>query len=126
VTIDSIVAVVDDESPVRTMLGRVLRMAGYRVTPFAAGEDLLASLQVQPLACVVLDVHMPGLTGLEVHARLRAARCDVPVVFITASDDAEIDTAARKLAARLLRKPFSSDELVQAVGVAIADHRAGA
>jgi len=69
---------------------------------------------------------MPGLTGLEVHARLRAARCDVPVVFITASDDAEIDTAARKLAARLLRKPFSSDEHVQAVGVAIADHRAGA
>jgi FixJ family two-component response regulator len=126
VTIDSIVAVVDDESPVRTMLGRVLRMAGYRVMPFAAGEDLLASLQVQPLACVVLDVHMPGLTGLEVHARLRAARCDVPVVFITASDYAEIDTAARKLAARLLRKPFSSDELVQAVGVAIADHRAGA
>ena len=123
---DSIVAVVDDESPVRTMLGRELRLAGYRVTPFAAGEDLLASLQVQPLACVVLDVHMPGLMGLEVHARLRAARCDVPVVFITASDDAELDTATRNLAARLLRKPFSSDDLVRAVGVAIADHQAGA
>jgi FixJ family two-component response regulator len=75
---------------------------------------------------VVLDVHMPGLTGLEVHARLRAARCDVPVVFITASDDAELDTATRRLAARLLRKPFSSDDLVRAVGVAIADHQADA
>jgi FixJ family two-component response regulator len=123
---DLIVAVVDDEPPLRTMLGRVLRMAGYRVALFAAGEELLAALQSQPLACVVLDVHMPGLTGLEVHARLRAARCDVPVIFVTASDDAELDGATRKLAASLLRKPFSSDELVRAVGVAIADHQVGA
>jgi len=123
---DLIVAVVDDEPPVRTMLGRVLRMAGYQVTPFAAGEDLLASLPSGLPACVVLDIQMPGLTGLEVHARLRAARCDVPVIFITASDDAELDSAARKLAASLLRKPFSSDDLVRAVGVAIAAHQAGA
>jgi FixJ family two-component response regulator len=117
---DLIVAVVDDESPVRTMLGRVLRIAGYRVALFAAGEEFLESLQSQPLACVLLDIHMPGLTGLEVHARMRAARCDAPVIFITASDDADLDGATRKLAARLLRKPFSSDELLTAVGAVIA------
>ena len=120
-----IVAVVDDEAPVRTMLGRALSIAGYRVMPFAAGEDLLASLRVQPLACVVLDVHMPGLTGLEVHARLRAARCEVPVVFISASDDGEISGSTRRLAAQLLRKPFSCDDLVNSVAAAIADHQHG-
>jgi FixJ family two-component response regulator len=117
---DSIVAVVDDEAPVRTMLGRVLRMGGYRVASFAAGEDLLASWQSQLLACVVLDIHMPGLTGLEVHERLRAAQCDVPVVFITASDDTELDSATRKLAASLLRKPFSSEDLLNAIAAAMA------
>jgi FixJ family two-component response regulator len=122
---EPIVAVVDDESPLRTMLGRVLRLAGYRVTTFASGEDFLASLVGPPPACVILDIHMPGLSGLDVHARMRAASIVTPVVFMTASDDATLDGLTRKLAAHLLRKPFPSDELLQVVGSAIANPSAG-
>jgi FixJ family two-component response regulator len=115
-----IVAVVDDESPVRTMLGRVLRLAGYRVTSFASGEDFLASLTGPPPACAVLDIHMPGLSGLDVHTRMRAAGIATPVVFMTASDDAALEGSTRKLAAHLLHKPFPSEEMVKVVAAAIA------
>ena len=119
-TIDPTVAVVDDEQPVRTMLGRALRLAGYRVAPFACGEDFLASLHALAPSCVVLDVHMPGLSGFDVHARMHAAGTVVPAVFMTASDESALDAAARKLNARLLRKPFAIDDLVSAVDAAIA------
>ena len=117
---DLFIAVVDDESPVRTMLGRLLRLADYHVTAFASGEDFLASLAAQLPACAILDIHMPGLSGLDVQSRLRAADIRVPVVFITASDDSSLDRSAAEVGAvRLLRKPFSSEELLEAVGIAL-------
>ena len=120
VSADPFIAVVDDESPVRTMLGRVLRLADYRVKAFASGEEFLASLTARLPACAILDVHMPGLSGFDVQARMRAARVDVPVVFITASDDLALDRLAHEAGTvGLLRKPFSSDELLEAVGAAL-------
>ena len=117
---DPIIAVVDEESPVRVMLGRLLRLADYRVTAFATGEAFLASLATQRPACVVLDIHMPGLSGFDVQARLRAAQIPIPVVFITASDDPALDRQAASLSAvRVLRKPFSSDELMAAINLAV-------
>jgi FixJ family two-component response regulator len=117
---DPFIAVVDDESPVRTMLGRVLRLADFRVNAFASGEEFLASLTARVPACAILDVHMPGLSGLDVHARMHAARIEVPVVFITASDDLALDSLALEAGAvGLLRKPFSSDDLLGAVGAAL-------
>ncbi|MDM0019382.1 response regulator transcription factor [Variovorax saccharolyticus] len=114
--IDPLIAVVDDESPMRTMLGRVLRLADYRVSSFASGEEFLASLDTQRPACVILDIHMPGLSGFEVQMRMQAADIRVPVVFITASDDAALARlAAEAKASCLLRKPFSSDELLEAI-----------
>lgn len=115
-----LIAVVDDEAPVRTMLGRVLRLADYRVSAFASGEEFLASLPGELPACVILDVHMPGLSGLDVQARLRAAELDVPVVFITASDDAALDHLAHRAGAVcMLRKPFSSKQLIEAIAAAL-------
>jgi FixJ family two-component response regulator len=77
-------------------------------------------------ACVILDIHMPGLSGLEVHAQLRAARMRIPVVFITASDDIALDRAAAEAnVVRLLRKPFSSDALLEAVGDALQSGATG-
>ena len=123
---DPFIAVVDDESPVRTMLGRLLRLADYRVASFASGEAFLASLGTQRPACVVLDIHMPGLSGLDVQSRMRAADIQVPVVFITASDDVALDRSAFMAGAvRLLRKPFSSDELLEAIGIALGSRNAG-
>ena len=117
---DPVIAVVDDESPVRIMLGRVLRLADYRVITFASGEEFLDSLTARLPACMILDVHMPGLSGLEVLSRMRAARIAIPVIFITASDDIALDRLALDArAVSLLRKPFSSDHLLEAVGRAL-------
>ncbi|MDM0034495.1 response regulator [Variovorax sp. J22P271] len=114
--IDPLIAVVDDESPMRTMLGRVLRLADYRVSTFESGEDFLASLDTLRPACVILDIHMPGLSGFEVQMRMQAADIRVPVVFITASDDAALARLAIEAnGSCLLRKPFSSDELLEAI-----------
>lgn len=118
-----LVAVVDDEAPVRIALGRLLRLADYQVTAFACGEEFLASLATGRPACVLLDVHMPGLTGFDVTKRMRAAQIEVPVIFITASDAQDIDQTASQCGARLLRKPFSNDVLLTAVEAAVACSR---
>ena len=113
------VAVVDDEAPVRIALGRLLRLADYKVGAFASGEEFLASLAISQPACVLLDVHMPGLTGFDVLERMRAAHIDIPVIFITASDARDVDQTASQSGARLLRKPFSNDVLLAAVEAAL-------
>ncbi len=113
------VAVVDDESPVRTALGRLLRLADYKVSAFASGDEFLQSLASGRPDCVLLDVHMPGLTGFDVIERMRSAGIDIPVVLITASDALDIDQRAAQSGARLLRKPFSNDVLLAAVEAAL-------
>ena len=124
---DPLIAVVDDEVAVRTALGRLLRLADYEVAAFASGEAFLASLATRVPACVVLDVHMPRLSGFDVQSRLSAAHPDVPAVFITASDDPALDQAVLRAGGKtLLRKPFSNDTLLDAVGAAIRARRRGA
>ena len=111
---------VDDEAPVRTMLGRILRLDGFAVTLYASGDAFLASLAAQTPACVILDVHMPGLTGFDVQSRLRATEAEIPAIFITASDDLSLDrTAAEAGGIALLRKPFTSKDLLAAVASAL-------
>lgn len=115
-----LVAVVDDESGVRTMLRRVLRQADYEVAAFASGEDFLDSLALRVPACVILDVHMPRLSGFDVKSRLRAMGCDVPAIFITASDDRTLDRSVLDAGGvLLLRKPFPSERLLEAVNAAL-------
>ena len=114
------IAVVDDEAPGRKALRRLLRLTDYDVAVFASGEDFLASIEARRPDCVVLDVHMPGLSGFDVQARLQAARADIPVIFITASDDPDLDRLVLEAGGRrLLRKPFSNDELLAAVDAAL-------
>jgi FixJ family two-component response regulator len=117
----SIIAVVDDEWSVRTMLGRVLRLAGYRVAAFSSGEDFMTSLATRLPECAIVDIHMSQMSGFDVQTRLLGAKRSVPVIFITASDDETLDVAARRLnVTRVLRKPFSSDELLAAVSAELA------
>ena len=120
------IAVVDDEAPVRTMLGRLLRLANYEVAAFGGGDEFLASLPHRRPDCIILDVHMPGLSGLDVQARLSAARIEIPAVFITGSDDVALDGKVQHAGGvKLLRKPFSNDELLQAIGLALARNSSG-
>jgi len=116
----SYVAVVDDEASVRTALGRLLRLADYEVAAFASGEAFLASVATRRPDCAIIDIHMEGLSGFETKAQLTAAYCDVPVVFITASDDAALGrSVADAGGVTLLRKPFSNDALIEAVDAAL-------
>lgn len=102
------------------MIGRLLRLEDYQVTAFGSGEEFLASLVARVPECVILDVHMPGLSGLEVQARLRAIDARIPAIFITASDDSTLDHAVQEAQGLgLLRKPFSRSALLGAVAVAL-------
>jgi len=108
--------VVDDDPSVRKALKRLLSSAGFNVEAFGSAEDVLKSSQ-QPLADgFVIDVRMPGMSGLELQRRLLAAGSRVPVIFITAHEDVEARTAAMEAgAAAFLQKPFDDRTLLEAV-----------
>ena len=101
-----IVAIVDDDASVRPSMLRLVRSFGYRAEAFSSGEELLASPIVAEAACLLLDVRMPGMDGLEVQRRLTEKGADIPIVFLTgrATDDEERQ-ARRGGAVAFLRKP---------------------
>jgi FixJ family two-component response regulator len=114
------VAVVDDETPVRTALGRLLRLAHYEVSLFASGEAFLESLEVQSPDCVVLDINMPGMSGLDVQRRLRSVSVAIPAIFITSSEDVALARVVLDAGgANWLRKPFSNHDLLEAIRTAL-------
>jgi len=114
--VNPLIAVVDDEASVRTMLRRALRLADYEVVDYASGEAFLQSLPGPVPTCLILDLHLQGLSGLAIEQRLRTRGLHIPFILITASDDPSIDAAAAEAGAvRLLRKPFSTDLLLAAV-----------
>jgi FixJ family two-component response regulator len=114
------VAVVDDEMPVRTALGRLLRLARYDVTLFASGEAFLESLDTHTPDCVVLDINLPGMSGVDVQRRLRSISVAIPAICITSAEDASIAREVLEAGATdLLRKPFSNHELLGAVRAAL-------
>lgn len=115
------VAIVDDEAPVRTALGRLLRLAHYDVTLFPSGEAFIESLETQTPDCVVLDINMPGMSGLDVQRRLRSVSIAIPAICITCSEDGSLVREALDAGAvNLLRKPFSNHELLGAIRAALA------
>jgi FixJ family two-component response regulator len=116
----AIVAVVDDEFPIRKALTRLLRSAQYEVETYASGPEFLKSLATRRPACLVLDIRMQGMTGFDVQAWLRDQRIDLPIVFITALDDRDdLAHAMEGGATALLRKPFGDEQLLAAVDAAI-------
>ena len=115
---DSCIAIVDDEVFVRTALARLLRLSGYEAVTYASGDDFLAALEGRRPDCVLLDIHMPGLSGLDVKDRLTTMRIHLPVIFITASDEVDSALAARA-GSCLLHKPFTNNDLLTAIAAAL-------
>jgi FixJ family two-component response regulator len=114
------IALVDDEAPVRVALGRLLRLANYEVLPYGSGEEFLVALGDSVPDCALLDVHLPGLTGIQVQQRLQLQGVSMPVLFITASEDPAIDRyAAEAGGVVVLRKPFSNAELLAGIASAL-------
>ena len=119
-----LVAVVDDEDAIRKALKRLLRSAGLAVQTHVSGQEFLQSLPAQRPDCVVLDIRMPGMTGFDVQARLKAANVAVPIIFITALDDPDDRPRAMQAgAAAFLRKPFGDEDLLAAIGAAVRSVR---
>lgn len=114
------IALVEDEAPVRIALARLLRLANCEVFSYSSGEEFLAALGDSMPQCAVLDVHLPGLSGIQVQRRLRSGNVQLPVVFITASEDPSLDREALDAGGRtLLRKPFSNEELLASIASAL-------
>jgi two-component system, LuxR family, response regulator FixJ len=115
------VHVVDDDSLVRKAVTRLLRSAGYQASAFATAEEFLARTEVHMRGCVVLDVAMPGLGGLDVQQTLAERGHDMPVIFLTGRADVPICISAMKQGAfDFITKPFDEAELLAAVERALA------
>jgi FixJ family two-component response regulator len=98
-------------------LARILRLGGYSPLTFPSAEAMLESSSAGSVACLVLDVHLPGLTGFELYERLTGMGTRVPVIFITAYDEPESrDQAVSAGAAAFFTKPFSGRELLATIG----------
>lgn len=111
-----LVALVDDEASIRRALVRLVNSAGLEAMPFGSGVDFLKAMPIAGLRCVVLDVHLPDLDGLDVQTRLAQTWPEVPVIFITGHEDPEAQRralAARPLA--FLTKPVDSAALLGAI-----------
>jgi FixJ family two-component response regulator len=116
-----IVSVVDDDVSVRKSLDRLMRSARLEVRVFASAEEFLNSDHPCKGDCLIFDVRLPGMSGIELHRHLLASKCEVPVIFITAhaSDDrARLEAASDRTVAYFI-KPFNGDELLDAVEMAL-------
>jgi FixJ family two-component response regulator len=111
-----IVAIVDDDEPLREALGSVLKAAGYSIDTFASAEEFLNFPSRDQIACLILDVRLPGMSGIELQRRLLESGSTIPVIFITAHGDATLREVVMKAgAAGFLNKPVRSDALLKEI-----------
>jgi FixJ family two-component response regulator len=116
-----VVFVVDDDPSVRKALGRLLRSAGWHAEVFASAQEFLAQERPDAPGCLVLDVQMPGLDGLDLQRTLDEEHVRLPIVFITGHGDIPMSVRAMKAgAADFLPKPFDDENLLDAVHQAVA------
>jgi FixJ family two-component response regulator len=122
-----VVAIIDDDASVRATTDSLVRSLGYVVCTFASAEDFLRSNRLDDLSCVIADVQMPGMSGVELQAHLLAQGNSVPFIFFTAFPNDQIRAQALKAGAICyLTKPFDGDSLVQGLQVALKRPDGGA
>jgi FixJ family two-component response regulator len=111
-----LVAIVDDDDSMRSALQGLLKAVGLPAQTFASGEEFLKSGQHRETACLIADIRMPGMSGLELQAKLNAEHCRIPTIFITAHGDANLRMQAlRAGAVEFLAKPFDDEALLESV-----------
>ncbi|CAN7780493.1 response regulator [Paraburkholderia hospita] len=116
----SFVCIVDDDASVRSGIDNLLKAVGYTTVAFSSGEAFLASPVIDDALCVLLDVRMQGMQGLDVQRKLNAEHRNVPLVFMSAhGDDDTIKQALQHGAINFLRKPFSEEILLDSIELAI-------
>jgi FixJ family two-component response regulator len=111
-----VIAIVDDEELVRTSLQRLLKMAGFTVAAFTSAEEFLKSGRLQEVRCLIADIRMPGMSGLDLQSELNAGEYQIPIIFITAHGDEKMRIRAmRDGAVAFLAKPFDNAVLLDRV-----------
>ena len=109
------IAIVDDEISLRQCLVRLVRVAGYRCESFASAEDFLAVAEHMGAACLLADVHMKGMSGLQLALHPMVTGLKLPVLIMSGSVDPQVEQQARSIAVAFLRKPFIGTELLDAI-----------
>jgi FixJ family two-component response regulator len=114
------VAVVDDDESYRAAVQRLLKSAGLSVRSFESAEEFLNSGRQQETGCLIADIRMPGMSGLDLQAKLNADHCPIPIIFITAHGDEEMRLQVMRAGAvKFLAKPFDGAILLDSVRVAL-------
>ena len=117
---EKLVAVIEDDESYRVAVQRLLKSAGISVELFGSAEAFLNSGQQHQTGCLITDIRMPGMSGLDLQSKLNSDRCPIPTIFITAHGDEKMRLQAmRGGAVKFLTKPFEGETLLEAVRVAL-------
>jgi FixJ family two-component response regulator len=123
----SVISVIDDDASVRVATNNLLRSHGYTVHTFASAEEFLQSAHLNDTACVIADVQMSVMSGLDLLTLMRTQGYDAPFIFITAFPDESVRARALKAGAiGFLAKPFAGPTLINCLDIALEGHRNGA
>ena len=109
------IAVVEDDAGMKKAIERLLRAAGFQPVSFASAEELLQTEAAESAVCLVLDIHLPGLSGLELRRILVASGRAKPIIFITGRDEPSLRDEAQRLGCAYFRKPFEGKALLEAI-----------
>jgi FixJ family two-component response regulator len=119
-SVPKMVAVVEDDESYRLAIQRLLKSAGFSVQTFACAEDFLDSGWQCEIGCLIADIRMPGMSGLDLQAKLNADHCPIPIIFVTAHGDEKMRLQAmRGGAVKFLAKPFDAAILLEGVRAAL-------
>ena len=114
------VAIIEDDESYRLAVQRLLKSAGLSVRSFASAEDFLSSGQQQETGCLIADIRMPGMSGLDLQAKLISDHYPIPTIFMTAHGDEKMRMQAMRAGAvKFFTKPFDGENLIDAVRVAL-------
>jgi FixJ family two-component response regulator len=115
-----LISIVDDDEAIRRSLDNLVRSAGLRACGFSSAEAFLESNQLSETDCLILDVRIPGMSGLELQRRLAATNSDVPIIFMTAHESGNQRAQALETGAvAFLNKPFDEGDLLSAIDTAL-------
>ena len=121
---DALIAIVDDDLSAREGLQRLVRSVGWKAETFASAQEFLAHARIEPPSCVVLDLQLPGLSGLDLQKRMAEAGLETPIVFLTGHGNIPASVQAMKAGAiEFLTKPFDEQDLLRAIQEAIERDR---
>jgi FixJ family two-component response regulator len=115
-----VISIIDDDDSVRKSLHGLMRSVGFAVNAFASAEEFLDSDLLRNTDCLILDVRLPGMNGLELQGQLATSHSKIPIIFITSYEDDEVRTRALNAGAvDYLLKPFNDEDLLDAIDVAL-------